>query len=421
MSDTVAAPMSPEDHDHDAPHVRMKWLDTLFNPLGRSNKVEFTRAWTLLFFLQLLVVVIPFGLAIVAGLAGGDGGPIGKFGLYASPVVFVVTTLLSFIIHARRLQDAGKWVVLSAIVLVPLLIGMAMFTSGLQKSADAYDKLYEKRTEYLADPKAWNKTHQAEQKIQQAARSRVQANRKITNEIKSDAGDLIPTFFFGEYAKKARNSGRWQAQKLERFESLKARMKAARSPYDILRDMQKSMPSPSASMIDRAAWAIENAKMLKVITAAQDEAFYTEVQVESFWLSLLYGIDQEALAFDAPVAGNDGEVEPELSERNKKMLNRRFDALPYTEESILALKKRSEAALEGIGYYNSPRFVNRAMNQQSPQYRADAELPSQRGFVLEPNLGTIQQVIIPMSFLIMFWSLLWVARKPTRDDDPLFG
>ena len=98
MSDTAAAPMSPKDHSHDAPRVRMKWLDTLFNPLGRSNKVEFTRAWTLLFFLQLFVVVLPVGFAIVAGLAGGDGAPIRKFGLYASPVVFNVTKFLSLVI-----------------------------------------------------------------------------------------------------------------------------------------------------------------------------------------------------------------------------------------------------------------------------------------------------------------------------------
>lgn len=421
MSDTVAAPMSPEDHDHDAPHVRMKWLDTLFNPLGRSNKVEFTRAWTLLFFLQLFVVVIPFGLAIVAGLAGGDGGPIGKFGLYASPVVFVVTTLLSFIIHARRLQDAGKWVVLSGIVLVPLIIGMMQFTSGLQSKAAAYDALYEKRTDYLADPKAWNIAHQAEQKIQQAARSRVQANRKIANEIKSDAGDLIPTFFFGEYAKKARNPERWQAQKLERFESIKARIKAARSPGNVMQDMLKNMLSPGVETGDAATWQAENLATFAPLKAAVDTAYLTEAKAESFWLSLLYGVDQAKLAQDEPAQPEEGKDAAEPSARYKVMQRLAFEPTPYTEAGIADLQTQSEAALEGIGYYTTRKFVERALNQQSPQYRADAKLPSQRGFVLEPNLGTIQQVIIPMSFFIMFWSLLWVARKPTRDDDPLFS
>lgn len=412
MSDRVAEPMSQVSHEHGDAPVRMKWPDTLLNPVGRSNKIEFTRAWTLLFFLQLFVVVIPFALAVVAGLAGGDGGAVGKFGLYASPIIFVVTTMMSFIIHARRLQDAGKWVVLSAIVLVPLLIGMAMFTSGLQKNAAAYDKLYEKRADFLADPKAWDRTHQAEQKIKQVARSRVQANRKITNDIKEDAGDLIPTFFFTEFDKKARNPERWQTQKLARFESIKARMVAARSPGDEMQYLLKGMLWPMSKAGEGVSQDDALATFGALKTAA-DTAYMTEAQAEAFWLSLLYGVDQETLAQNNPTPPNEGEEAAEPSVRYEVMRRIAFEPTPYTETGIADLQVRSEAALKDIGYFTSQKFIDHTESHEAPKYRADGEMPSQIGFVLEPNLGAIQTVIIPMSFLIMFWSLLWVARKPT--------
>ena len=36
--------------------ANMNWLQTLFNPTGTSPRLHFTRAWTLLFMLQLLVI-----------------------------------------------------------------------------------------------------------------------------------------------------------------------------------------------------------------------------------------------------------------------------------------------------------------------------------------------------------------------------
>ena len=134
---------------------RMNWLDAMFNPTGKSPKLHFTRVWTVCFFLQLLIVVVPFGVGIVASLAGGDPKPIQTFGVYATPIVFIVTTYISFVAHSRRLNDAGKTSILAVLVLLPLLAGMALSFMGIMKSAEAYDKLYAERAIYLENPDAW--------------------------------------------------------------------------------------------------------------------------------------------------------------------------------------------------------------------------------------------------------------------------
>lgn len=421
MSDTLATPMSPETHSTGTPPIRMKWLDTLLNPLGRSNKLEFTRAWTLLFFLQFFAVVLPIGFSIVIGLAGGNGGAVTTFGMYVAPIVFVTTTVMSFIIHARRLKDANKWIILSGIVLIPLLLGMMQFTSGLQQSAADYDRLYEKRADYLADQKAWTREHQAEQRIKQAARSRVQANRKIVTDIESDVKDFFDTLLFGEYERKALNPERWQTRSIAQFETLKQRIKDNRTPGEVTKNLVNDMMWPDSGEQDPATWRAERIAVFENLRDAVDTAYMTEAQAESFVLSLLTGVDQTTLAQDPPADPEEGEEASEPSARYKVMQRIAFEPVPFTEEGVIALQSRSEAALEGIGYYRSQRFVNRAMNNQSPQYRADSKLPSQIGFVLEPNLGAIQNTIIPISFLIMIWSLLWVARKPTfnRDDETM--
>ena len=141
----------------------MNWLQTLFNPTGSSPRLHFTRAWTLLFMLQLLIVVMPWFMALILNTAGGDGNAVGTFGVYATPVVFIITTLMSYVIHSRRLNDAGKTPLLAIIPLIPLVIALFAFMGGAQQQAAQYDRRFEARQEFLADPDAFRAKQRAEQ------------------------------------------------------------------------------------------------------------------------------------------------------------------------------------------------------------------------------------------------------------------
>ncbi|WP_084398203.1 DUF805 domain-containing protein [Henriciella aquimarina] len=166
MSDTTQTVLDPKRPWLTDPRElpsQMNWVQTLFNPTGESPKLHFTRAWTLLFFLQLLVIVIPFSVALVLDMAGGDGKPVGMIGVYATPVVFIVTTLMSYVIHTRRLNDAGKPALLALLPLLPLVLAMGAFMVAAGQQATQYDKRFEMRQEYLADPDAFR----AKQKEQQ--------------------------------------------------------------------------------------------------------------------------------------------------------------------------------------------------------------------------------------------------------------
>ena len=165
---------------------RMRWLDTLFNPSGTSTKIEFTRAWTLLFFLQLAVVMLPWFIAFVIGLAGGNGQAVGRFGLYMSPIVFVITTVLSYIIHTRRLRDAGKPIAFALLILAPLVIGIANFAGPVAEKAEEYATLYEDRQLYLHDRSAYEEKKAEERR---AAEEEAEEARKKAEEEAAEAKD----------------------------------------------------------------------------------------------------------------------------------------------------------------------------------------------------------------------------------------
>lgn len=167
MSDTssnILDPKRPWLTDERELPSNMNWLQTLFNPAGESPRLHFTRAWTMLFMMQLLIILVPFAIAAVINMAGGNGKPVGAFGLYATPVVFIVTTLMSYVIHSRRLRDAGKLPVLAIVPLIPLVLaGLALFATTEAESAK-YDKRFDMRQEFLADPDAFRAKQNEQQK-----------------------------------------------------------------------------------------------------------------------------------------------------------------------------------------------------------------------------------------------------------------
>ena len=142
----------------------MNWVQTFFNPTGESPRLHFTRAWTVLFILQLIIVLLPLTVGYILDLAGGDGGLVREIGMFASPVVFVVTTMMSYVIHSRRLIDARKPQILAIIPLIPMLIGLALFSLTAMGKAQEYDKRFETRQEYLADPDAFLEKRREEQR-----------------------------------------------------------------------------------------------------------------------------------------------------------------------------------------------------------------------------------------------------------------
>ncbi|MEM7491884.1 MAG: DUF805 domain-containing protein [Pseudomonadota bacterium] len=176
MTDTQSTTLSP-----------MRWLDTLFNPVGTSSKLDFTRAWTLLFFIQVsVVVIIPFVAGVVA-LVGGTADALSTFALYASPIVFIVTTLSSYIIHTRRLRDASKPTWLAVLILVPLFVGCFLFYQGMTSKSEAYETAYQERAEYLKNPDAFEAIKEREraeatEKARERALKRCEAQRAKAGE-----------------------------------------------------------------------------------------------------------------------------------------------------------------------------------------------------------------------------------------------
>lgn len=167
-SQTALDPNRPWIEDEEQLPSRMNWLDTFFNPTGKSPKLHFTRAWTFLFFAQFIAW---FGLGLllfVTGVVGASSSEASAARMYLVAIVFGVTTLMSFVIHCRRLNDAGKTSLWAILVLIPLILGAFSFFSGVTQKAQAYNGLYEARAEFLEDPAAWRENKLEERRKAQA-------------------------------------------------------------------------------------------------------------------------------------------------------------------------------------------------------------------------------------------------------------
>ena len=174
MSDAISSqtPLDPDRPwitEQDGDPAKMNWLDTFLNPAGESPKLHFTRAWTILFFAGILAWP-GFGLAsFIAGAAGMDTSGLSAFHGYLIAVVVGVSSILSFVIHSRRLNHAGKTSLWAIIILIPLVLGALAFMGGVSGKAAEYQELYDKRAEYLADPAAWREQRLQERRDAQAA------------------------------------------------------------------------------------------------------------------------------------------------------------------------------------------------------------------------------------------------------------
>nr|WP_070960036.1 hypothetical protein [Hyphomonas sp. Mor2] len=173
MSDAISsqAPIDPDRPwitEEDGDPAKMNWLDTFLNPTGASPKLHFTRAWTVLFFAGVLAWP-GYGLAsFIAGAAGMDTSGLSAFHGYLIAGVVGVSSVLSFVIHSRRLNHAGKTSLWAIIILVPLALGSLAFLGGITGKAAEYQDLYDKRAVYLEDPAAWRAERLEERRQAQA-------------------------------------------------------------------------------------------------------------------------------------------------------------------------------------------------------------------------------------------------------------
>ena len=182
MSDAFASqsaldPDRPWITDNEQLPTRMSWFDTFFNPTGKSPKLHFTRAWTVLFFIG-LIGWAGFGFIIfMIGVAGGDADGINTAHKYFIAIIMALTSVLSYVIHSRRLNHAGKVSLRALIVLVPLILASVMFMGAIAGKSAQYDRLYEQRAEFLADPEAWREARLEERRKAQeeAEKARLEA------------------------------------------------------------------------------------------------------------------------------------------------------------------------------------------------------------------------------------------------------
>lgn len=194
MSDTspntaVLDPKRPWLTDATGLPSNLNWFSTLFNPGGASPKLHFTRAWTLLFFTQLFAWMGPGLVAFILTIAGGDGSGVLSFGAVFTPIVFILTTVLSFIIHCRRLNHADKSWLWSILVLIPLIAAMTAFTFGVQGQQAKYDEAFEARDTYVQDPKAWEEQQLLERREKLEASNACKAKRLEAEEAGTELAD----------------------------------------------------------------------------------------------------------------------------------------------------------------------------------------------------------------------------------------
>ena len=135
----------------DNPHD-MDWGQTLFNPLGNSSKLHFSRAWTFMFLGRILLFIVPVFAVFLASLAGADLSGAWKpvkaliLPIPALLVPFFLFTILteftSWVAHARRFNEAHRSPLLAMIVLIPLILGLVCFYLGAQGGIKQYEAMH---------------------------------------------------------------------------------------------------------------------------------------------------------------------------------------------------------------------------------------------------------------------------------------
>ncbi|MEM9669297.1 MAG: hypothetical protein AAF950_10270 [Pseudomonadota bacterium] len=131
-------PKRPWISDPDDLPSRLDWFRSLLDPVGETSRLHFTRVWTFLFFTRFVFFFVPPLIVLIFGVSGAEDP--GSAGLppWAFPLVVVVTCLMSYVLHRRRLTNARKSALLAAIVLIPLIFGFLGFMAGAGQGTKDY-------------------------------------------------------------------------------------------------------------------------------------------------------------------------------------------------------------------------------------------------------------------------------------------
>lgn len=130
---------------------KMNWAQTLFNPFGKTSKLHFSRAWTLMFMGRILLYIVPSFAVGIATMAGANmeaaNKPVNLL-LITVPALLVpfavytiATEFTSFVAHTRRLSEARRPAWLAIIVLVPMMLGLLAYNAGTVGGAAAYKQM----------------------------------------------------------------------------------------------------------------------------------------------------------------------------------------------------------------------------------------------------------------------------------------
>ncbi|MDX1294546.1 MAG: hypothetical protein R3265_17140 [Hyphomonas sp.] len=151
---TPIDPHRPWIRDERDDPARMDWFQTLFNPMGMTGKLHFSRAWTFMFMGRFLLFIVPLFVAFIAGLAGADMSaawkPVKAIGLPLPAVLVpfffftIVTEFTSWVAHVRRLAEVNRSTLKAAIVLIPLFLGMLGFVGGVVAGSAQFEAMQAK-------------------------------------------------------------------------------------------------------------------------------------------------------------------------------------------------------------------------------------------------------------------------------------
>ena len=370
---------------------RMSWIGSLFNPTGKSPKLHFTRIWTVCFFLQFLIVVVPFGLGIVISLAGSDPSGIKLFGFYASPVVFIVTTVISYVAHSRRLNDAGKLSLWAVLVLIPLLVGFFLFAGQMAAKSAEYDEIYKRRAEYLAEPDAWRARRQI-------AQTKVQDRKLGLRTVNDKSRSLLAEVLAARNPLITKDPSAWQTRILSKYEALSAESRLALGDEAMFHDI--------------------NLEIKQEIWGTYLSGGAGDLNQRDARLSDLIDL-QERAKFMVDTSKEFYEVNGEIRDLVRNVFYLR-DIDQYEDSTAWRASKLADfEQVSARAKTEAKAYIDR--KYRGP--RADQRPPSKVDFIFKPSIGIIQMVLFGMNLFIMIWSLMWVARVPdfgkakqTKDD-----
>lgn len=118
---------------------KLNWPEALLNPFGETSRLHFTRVWTGLFFLRLIVFTAPIALSVVLSLSGVQDPGFAPIPIWGFPLIVFATGLMSFVLHIRRLSNAKRSPYWSVLAIFPIILGGLGFVAGLNQAAIDYE------------------------------------------------------------------------------------------------------------------------------------------------------------------------------------------------------------------------------------------------------------------------------------------